>query len=145
MKIETLLALYRYPLLRRLAYFLIKRKGCEIPITVKLGNNISFPHGAVGTVIHPDTQIEDNVKIYQNVTIGRGNIWSEPSADFAGFQIEEGSIICAGAKIISSHGKLIIGSGTIVGANAVVTKSTPPQTIVGGIPAKVIKQRCPLT
>ncbi len=42
------------------------------------------------------------------------------------------SIICAGVKI---------GKGSIVAAGAVVTKDVPPYSIVGGIPAKVIKTR----
>lgn len=139
MKIEKWIRLYKYPVLRRFAYIRIKNKGCEIPITVKIGNNVKFPHNSVGTVIHPDTIIGNNVKIYQNVTIGRGDIWTSPSSNFEGFKIEDGAILCAGAKVISSKGLLTIGENTIIGANAVVVSSVGDNQVVGGIPAKFIK------
>lgn len=34
-----------------------------------------------------------------------------------------------------------IGRGSVVAAGSVVTKSYPPYSIIGGVPAKVIKQR----
>nr|WP_143033346.1 DapH/DapD/GlmU-related protein [Prevotellamassilia timonensis] len=34
-----------------------------------------------------------------------------------------------------------IGKGSIIGAGAVVTKSIPPYSVAGGVPAKVIKSR----
>lgn len=34
-----------------------------------------------------------------------------------------------------------IGRGSVVAAGAVVTKSCPPYSIIGGVPAKVIKKR----
>lgn len=46
-----------------------------------------------------------------------------------------------GAKVI---GKVTIGDNVFVAANAVVTKDIPANSIAGGIPAKVLKQREPI-
>jgi len=139
--IHNLVKLYKIPLIKYVAYCFVKMGGVEIPLSVKIGTNFSLPHGAYGTVIHPYTVIKDNVKIYQNVTIGRGDIWKNMSEDFDGFEIGNNVCICAGAKIICSHGKRILGDNCVIGANAVVINDVPPDAIVAGIPAKVIKYR----
>lgn len=46
--------------------------------------------------------------------------------------------IGSGARILSG---VTIGDGSAIGANAVVSKDIPPYTIVGGVPAKIIKKR----
>jgi serine acetyltransferase len=51
-----------------------------------------------------------------------------------------GSDVWVGAGAVILDG-IRIENGAIIGANAVVTKNVPPYTVVGGVPAKVIKQR----
>ncbi len=123
------------------AYRKILNIGCDIPPTVQIGKNLGLPH-PFAIVCHPQTVIGNNVRIYQGVTIGRGDIYkNNPDEDFKGFKISDGAIICAGAKIINSHGLLVIGENSIVGANAVVTSSVPANVVVGGMPAKIIRTR----
>lgn len=118
--------------------------GVDIPRDVKIGNGVSFPHNSVGTVIHPNTVLEDHVKIYQNVTLGRSDVYKkkkDANPSFDGFYIEAGACICAGAKIVCKEGKLRIGKNAVIAANAVVLNSVGSGEIWAGIPAKLIGYR----
>lgn len=55
-----------------------------------------------------------------------------------GIIIEDDVWIGAGCKILDG---VLIGKGAIIAAGSVVNKSIPPNTIVGGVPAKFIKNR----
>jgi len=50
--------------------------------------------------------------------------------------IEDGAVLMTGVTVLPG---VTIGRGSIVAAGAVVTKSVPPNSFVGGVPAKVIK------
>ena len=56
-----------------------------------IGKNALFKNNGLGTVIHPSTVIEDNVKIYQNVTIGRADGYKkvEDQSHLEGFVIKK--------------------------------------------------------
>jgi acetyltransferase-like isoleucine patch superfamily enzyme len=56
----------------------------------------------------------------------------------AGIVIEDDCWLGAGAKILDG---VTIGSGSVVGAGAVVTKSFPPGSVIGGVPAKLLRRR----
>jgi len=56
-----------------------------------------------------------------------------------GIIIEQNVWIGAGSKILDG---VRIGEGSIVAAGSVVNKDVPNYTIVGGVPAKIIKNRC---
>jgi len=51
--------------------------------------------------------------------------------------IKKGSWICANCTILAG---VTVGEGSVVAAGSVVTKDVPPNTIVAGVPAKVIKK-----
>ena len=59
-------------------------------------------------------------------------------AEYLPIVIEDYAWICTGATII---GGVTIGHGAVVMAGAVVTKDVLPMTVVGGVPARRIKDR----
>lgn len=53
--------------------------------------------------------------------------------------IEKNCWLGHGAAIVCNHGDLVIGRNSVVGANAVVTRSFPPFSVIAGNPAKVVR------
>jgi acetyltransferase-like isoleucine patch superfamily enzyme len=53
--------------------------------------------------------------------------------------IERNCWLGYGAVIVCTHGELTIGRNSVIGANAVVTRSVPPFSVVGGNPAKLLR------
>jgi serine O-acetyltransferase len=101
-----------------------------IPFTTQLGAKSKFAYGGIGVVIHSRAVIGEKVIIGQNVTIGR-QLKPEGIP-----RIGNNVYISAGARIL---GDIRIGNNVIIGANAVVVKDVPDNSIVAGVPAKVIK------
>jgi len=97
----------------------------DIDYRANLMGGIVIVHG-VGLVIGSGAQIKGNTILFHGVTLGRRGV-GPVIADSDGFPvIEENCIICAGSKIL---GNIVIGDNTTVGANCVVTKSVPPNSI----------------
>lgn len=57
-----------------------------------------------------------------------------------GYYVEIGNDVWIGSNVLIKGG-IKIGDGAIIGMGAVLTKDVPPYSIVGGVPAKVIKMR----
>jgi serine O-acetyltransferase len=127
----------KWPILGRLAYYMLKALGAEIPVSVAIGTGFLLHHGGVGVVIHPKTVIGNRVGIYPGVTLGRADVYRPIGASqFQGIVVEDDAILGAGAKILCERGVLRVGRGTVVGANAVLLESTGENEIWAGIPAK---------
>lgn len=128
-----------------LPHFILSIFSLEIPKEVVFrdiggGDTAHFVHRAPGTVFHPNTIIGRRVQIYQGVTIGKAKPW-DGSLQNGSCEIMDDAILCAGAKILFKNEKLIVGKGTIIGANSVLTTSTGEFEIWAGIPAKKIGSR----
>jgi Serine acetyltransferase len=141
--VKKLIDYRRKPVIGLLSHALLKiAYGIDMPNAVQLGGNIEYIHSAVGSIIHPQTIIEDNVTLFHQVTIGRADAYVDYSyRKGINIIIKEGAVICAGAKILCKEGTLTVGRNTVVGANAVLTRSTGNNEIWGGIPAKKISDR----
>ena len=67
----------------------------------------------------------------------------QPMTPGGTIRIEEGCWIGFGAAIVSSRDELVIGRGSVVGANSVVTRSVPVYSVAAGNPARIVKQYDP--
>lgn len=102
----------------------------DFPSSVICGDGLILPHLGLGVVIHPRAIIGNNCKIYQNVTIGCRNNQGPP-------KIGDNCLIGAGACIL---GNVVVGNGCSIGSNAVVLCDVPDNSVVVGIPGKIIKR-----
>jgi acetyltransferase-like isoleucine patch superfamily enzyme len=55
-------------------------------------------------------------------------------------RIGQGFWIGSGALITYTSGELVLGRSCVVGANALVTGSFPPYSVIGGNPARIVRQ-----
>lgn len=101
--------------------------GVEVGKEVTLGKGVYFVH-SLGIVIGGDSRIGDRVRFYGNNTVGTAKDNGYPV-------IEEDVWIGAGARIL---GPVRVGARSRVGANAVVLEDVPPDSVVVGIPARVV-------
>ncbi len=100
-----------------------------------IGKRVFIDHGT-GVVIGQTTIIEDDVLIYQGVTLGGVSLTQGKRHP----TVKKGAVIGAGAKVL---GNIVIGENAKIGANSVVVKPVPDNATAIGIPAHVIeKGRC---
>jgi serine O-acetyltransferase len=126
-----------WPVAGRIAYYMLKLLGAEIPRSVRIGHDFELAHGGFGVVVHSRSVIGDRVKMYPGVTLGRADIYQPmEKSDFEGIVIEDDVILAPGAKVLGKDGVLKVARGTVVGANAVLLESTGEEEIWAGVPAR---------
>lgn len=138
----------------RLSKF-INLYGCEIGDETKIGAFVEIQKNAkVGrrckvsshTFICEGVAIEDNVFIghgvtfindsYPRATTAEGELQTESDWRVEATVIKRGASIGSGATVLS---KVVVGENSIVGAGSVVTHDVPPNVIVAGNPAKILR------
>jgi len=130
--------------------------GCSIDDNTKIGTFVEIQKNAtIGknckisshTFICEGVHIEDNVFIGHNVTFINdkhprsvnvdGSMQTEENWKVVETYIKKGASVGSSSTILCG---VTVGENAIVGAGAVVTKDVPSNTIVAGVPAKVIKE-----
>jgi len=104
---------------RRIFY----RYSCDISHSANIDSSVSFVH-PLCVVIGSNAVIYRGCRIYQGVTLG-SNFESDNSMPI----VKQNTIVSAGAKLI---GGITVGENCIIGANAVVTKDVPDNSVVVG-------------
>lgn len=125
--------LYRHhvPVLPKLIYYIqYLLFNSSLPASCAIERGVKFAYGGIAVVVHARAVVGRNTIIGQCVTIGgRSKHYNVPV-------IGENVYIGAGAKIL---GPITIGDNCVIGAGAVVLKDIPANSVVAGVPAKIIK------
>ena len=111
----------------------LRISGAEIHPLAQIGPSLVIVHSS-GVVIGGGVVIGQRCMIHQGVTLG------EPGRGRAG---EWGEPVLGDDVTLGAHAVILgprrIGDRAVVAANAVVTQDVPADTVVGGVPAKVLR------
>ena len=135
--------------------------GCEIGDDVKIGTFVEIQKGArIGsrckisshTFICEGVVLEDEVFVGHNVTFindlyprstnGDGQLQTEADWKCVPTLVKKGASIGSGATLLCG---ITIGARAVIGAGSVVTRDVPPDAIVAGNPARVLRMASPET
>jgi serine O-acetyltransferase len=119
-----------YPFARLMLRKACYRYGIDIPHGTYIGDGLYISHSG-GIVVNVDARIGRNCNLSQGVTIGQGNRGRNKGAATIG----DGVYFGPGSKVV---GAVTIGNNVAIGANCVVSKDVPDNSVVVGIPGRVI-------
>jgi serine O-acetyltransferase len=117
-------------LARGLSQLMRALTGIEIHPGATIGRRFFIDHG-MGVVIGETAEVGEDVTLYHGVTLGGTSLDKVKRHPTIGDHV----VIGAGAKVL---GAITIGAHSRIGANAVVVKPTPPDSIVVGVPGQVV-------
>ncbi|WP_147802461.1 2,3,4,5-tetrahydropyridine-2,6-dicarboxylate N-acetyltransferase [Alkalicoccus halolimnae] len=122
--------------------------GALIREQVEIGDSAVIMMGAsinIGSVVGEGTMIDMNVVLGGRATVGKNchigagavlaGVIEPPSAKPV--TIEDGVVVGANAVVLEG---VTVGKGAVVAAGSIVTEDVPPNTVVAGTPARVIKE-----
>jgi UDP-2-acetamido-3-amino-2,3-dideoxy-glucuronate N-acetyltransferase len=129
--------------------------GCSIDDNSKIGAFVEIQKGAFigkNCKISSHSFICEGVHIEDNVFVGHGVMFTndlfpkatnadgspQTEADWKVIEtkVKKGASIGSNATILCG---ITIGENALIGAGSVVTRDVPPNTVVAGVPAKIIK------
>ena len=105
----------------------------EIHPGAEIGSEFFIDHGA-GVVIGETAEIGNNVTIYAGVVLGGTRLEQKKRHPTLGNNV----VVGTGAKIL---GPITIGDNVRVGANSVVVNDVPSNSVVVGVPGKIISRK----
>lgn len=111
--------------------------GVEIHPGAAIGRRVFIDHG-MGVVIGETSIVGDDVTLYHGVTLGGTSLEKVKRHP----TLESCVVVGAGAKIL---GDIVVGAHSRIGANAVVIKDVPPQSVVVGVPGQIILRKQQVT
>jgi len=130
--------------------------GCTIGDNSRIGTFVEIQKNAVigrnvkvsshtfvceGVTIEDDVFIGHNVSFindkYPRATAGNGQLQTEADWQVVPTRVKRGASIGTSATILCG---VTIGENAIVGAGSVVTKDVPDNTIVAGVPARIVNK-----
>jgi len=109
--------------------------GIEIHPGASIGSGFFIDHG-MGVVIGETSEIGQEVTLYHGVTLGGTSLEKGKRHPTIGDRV----VIGAGAKVM---GAIQVGDDSRIGANAVVVKSVPANSVVVGVPGQNIARSRP--
>lgn len=109
--------------------------GIEIHPGARIGPGLFIDHG-MEVVIGETSEIGEDVTLFHGVTLGGTSIVKGKRHPTLG----DGVVVGTGAKIL---GAITVGENSRVGANAVVVRSVPPNSVVVGVPGEIVVRSRP--